>query len=83
MGYVSPAARKAAAAKGQAMPGGRFPIRNLEDLKNAKLAIGRSNTPGATRAFINKRAKALGAAPIGGSKAKAKKALRGALAKRK
>ena len=79
MTYVSPAARKAAAAKGQAMPGGRFPIRNLDDLKNAKMAIGRSKTPGATRAFINKRAKALGAAPIGGAKKKAKRRMGAAL----
>ena len=78
MTYISPAARRAAAASGKAMPGGRYPIRNLEDLKNAKQAIGRSSTPEATRAFINKRAKALGAAPIG-ARAKARRRVKGAL----
>lgn len=52
--------RKKMAAKGQAMSGGGFPIRNAEDLKNAIQAIGRASNPGAARAHIIKRAKALG-----------------------
>lgn len=65
-GDVSANARRSAAAKGQAMPGGRFPIRNAQDLANAKRAVGRAKNPGPVRAFINKRAKALGKPPIGG-----------------
>lgn len=46
--------------KGQAMPGGGFPIRNRNDLKNAIQAIGRAKNPAAAKAWIIKRAKALG-----------------------
>ena len=53
--------RKAAAAKGQAMPDGSFPIITTEDLKNAIQAIGRASNPGAAKAHIIKRARALGA----------------------
>jgi cation transport regulator ChaB len=53
--------RKEAAKKGQAMPGGGYPIRNTEDLHNAIQAIGRAKNPAATKAHIIKRAKALGA----------------------
>lgn len=49
-----------AVAKGQAMPGGRYPIRNRSDLENAIRAVGRSKTPAATRAWIKKRAAQLG-----------------------
>lgn len=52
--------RDAAAKKGQAMPGGGFPIKNRQDLKNAIQAIGRAKDPEATKAFIKKRAKELG-----------------------
>ncbi len=71
-GGVSASARREAAAKGDAMPGGRFPIRNKSDLANAKHDLGRAKDPAAAKAFINKRAKALGAAPVGG-KPKARK----------
>src|SRR5215831_4189343 len=68
-GNVSAAAREAAEDKGQAMPGGRFPIRNAADLANAKQAVGRAKNPGPVKAFINRRAKALGEPGIGGKPA--------------
>ena len=56
--------RRKAEAKGQAMTGGRFPIRNREDLAKAIKAVGRAKGGEAgrraVRAFIRKRAKALG-----------------------
>lgn len=59
----SAAERKRAAAKGQAMSGGRFPIRNHDDLKKAIHAVGRAK-PGSehnkVRRFVIKRAKAIG-----------------------
>ena len=68
-GAVSEHGREAAEEKGQTMPGGRFPIRNKEDLANAKHSIGRAKgDKGAVKAWINKRARELGAAPVGGSK---------------
>jgi hypothetical protein len=57
--------RRSLAKSGDAMPGGSFPIENRSDLANAKQAIGRAKNPGAARAHINERAKALGAKPIG------------------
>ena len=57
--------RKNLAKSGDAMPGGGFPIVNKEDLANAKRAIGRAKNPAAARRHINKRAKELGAKPIG------------------
>lgn len=67
-GAVSAAGRRSAQAKGETQPGGggKFPIRNKSDLRNAKLSLGRSSTPGATRRWINRRAKELGAKPVGG-----------------
>lgn len=53
--------REKLAGKKQAMPGGGYPIRNVSDLKNAIQAIGRAKDPAATKAWIIKRAKALGA----------------------
>ncbi len=53
--------RKQLAKTGAAMPGGGFPIENVGDLKNAIRAIGRAKNPGAAKAHIIKRAKALGA----------------------
>lgn len=52
--------RAALEEKDQAMPGGRFPIRNRQDLTNAVQAYGRSNDKPLVRAWIIKRAKALG-----------------------
>lgn len=53
--------RKDMAAKGLALPDGSFPIKTLEDLKNAIQAYGRSKDQAAAAKFIAKRAKALGA----------------------
>jgi len=54
--------RREAAASGAAMPGGRYPIENVEDLHNAIHAIGRgSGSHAAIRAHIISRARALGA----------------------
>lgn len=50
--------------KGQAMPGGGFPIRNQQDLKNAIQAYGRAKNKPAAMAWIIKRAKALGLTDI-------------------
>lgn len=56
------AGRDALAKKGQAMPGGRYPIANRDDLSNAIRAVGRTDPSkrGAVKAFIKKRAAALG-----------------------
>lgn len=69
MADISEAARQKAAKNGQAMPGGRFPIRNRADLQNAIRAVGRvrPNTEEArakVRRFIIKRARALGATDL-------------------
>lgn len=64
-GNVSAAGRAKAEAKGETMKGGSFPIRNKEDLANAKQSVGRAKNPEAARRWIDKRAKELGAAPIG------------------
>jgi NADH:ubiquinone oxidoreductase subunit len=61
MADISRQARENAANKGQALPGGRFPIRNGEDLHNAIRAVGRAKGSHDTvRRFIIKRANALG-----------------------
>jgi HK97 family phage prohead protease len=52
--------RKNAAKKGAAMPGGKFPILNEQDLKNAIRLAGHASDPAAARAHIKKRARALG-----------------------
>jgi hypothetical protein len=54
--------RAALEKKGHAMPGGRYPIETPADLANAIQAFGRGNPDdkGAIKAFIIKRAKALG-----------------------
>lgn len=56
--------RDKAESKGQAMEGGRFPIRNREDLLKAIRAVGRAKGGEAgrraVRRFIIKRARALG-----------------------
>ena len=67
-GGVSAAGRRSAQKKGDTMPGGSFPIRNKSDLANAKHDVGRAKNPSAARAWINKRAKQLGAKPLGGKK---------------
>lgn len=52
--------RKKLAKKKEALPDGSFPIRNTSDLKNAIQAIGRAKDPTKAKAWIKKRAKALG-----------------------
>jgi len=47
--------------KGKAMPGGGYPIENKSDLENAIRAFGRAKNKAATKAWIKKRARALGA----------------------
>jgi hypothetical protein len=53
--------RKALADKGFALSDGSFPIKNLDDLKNAIQAYGRAKDQARAAKFIVKRAKALGA----------------------
>lgn len=52
--------RKKLAKKKEVMPDGSFPIRNTSDLKNAIQAVGRAKDPDKAKAWIKKRAKALG-----------------------
>lgn len=65
MADVSAAERERAEQRGQAMRGGRFPIRNRTDLTNAIRAVGRAQGGEqgrrSVRRFIIKRARALGA----------------------
>lgn len=65
MADVSAAARERAEERGQAMRGGRFPIRNRADLQNAIRAVGRArggeSGRRSVRRFIIKRARALNA----------------------
>jgi hypothetical protein len=70
-GGVSAKGRRGAESKGETMPGtgGKFPIRNLSDLSNAKHDIGRTSEPhGKVVAWINKRARELGGRPVGATK---------------
>lgn len=60
--------RRKLAAQGKALPGGSFPIKTAKDVENAKHDLGRSNDPAAARRLIDRRAKALGVAPVGGKK---------------
>ena len=53
--------RKALADKGFALSDGSFPIKNLNDLKNAIMAYGRAKDQARAAKFIVKRAKTLGA----------------------
>lgn len=64
MSQMDAADRAKAEQRGQAMPGGRFPIRDRDDLLKAIRAVGRARggEKGRTqvRRFIIKRARALG-----------------------
>ena len=64
-GGVSAAARRSAEKRGETMPGGKFPIRNASDLRNAKHDVGRASNPAAARRWINKRAGELGQPKLG------------------
>lgn len=52
--------REDAAASGEAMPDGSYPIKNGEDLANAVQAYGRAKDKAKAKAHITSRAKALG-----------------------
>lgn len=56
---VKESERKKLAKKGDALKDGSFPIKNKQDLANAKRAIGRSKHPEAARRLIKKREKEL------------------------
>jgi len=60
-GYISRDEREKLADEGKALPGGSYPIRNVEDLKNAIQAYGRSKESdrAAVRKHIIKRARQL------------------------
>lgn len=64
MAYFSNKDRERLAKKNQAMPGGRFPIRNANDLANAIHAVGRASGGEEgrkkVRRWIIRRAKAMG-----------------------
>lgn len=60
----SPGKREEMAGEGQAMEHGGYPIKNVEDLKNAIQAIGRAKDPAAAKRHIIKRARALGHADM-------------------
>lgn len=53
--------RRELARRGLAMPDGGYPIRNVEDLRNAIQAYGRGTNPPAVKKWIKKRAKELDA----------------------
>lgn len=68
-GGVSSQGRREAEKHHETMAGGRFPIRNRQDLMNAKHSIGRAKgDKSAVRAWINKRARELDAPPLGVTK---------------
>ena len=52
--------RRSAASSGDALPDGSFPIKNKEDLANARRLVGHAKDPAAARALIRRRAKELG-----------------------
>jgi hypothetical protein len=52
--------RRSAASHGDALPDGSFPIKNKEDLANARRLVGHAKDPAAARALIRRRAKELG-----------------------
>lgn len=58
--YFSPKEREKLAKKKEAMPGGSFPIRNEQDLKDAIKSVGRAESYTAAKAWIIKRAKEMG-----------------------
>jgi hypothetical protein len=58
-GYIAKADRDKLAEEGKALPDGSFPIRNVEDLKNAIHAFGRAKDKTAAKKHIIKRARSL------------------------
>jgi hypothetical protein len=76
--------RQEAAASGEALPDGSFPIRNASDLQNAIDSFGRAKDPGKAKAHIIARARALGASdkiPDDWKSSRARKGLGAMLAK--
>jgi hypothetical protein len=57
---VSTQERQSLADRGQALPTGGFPIKNKDDLNNARRAFGRAKDKPATRRLISRRARELG-----------------------
>jgi hypothetical protein len=77
---LTPAELRHLAAHGKALPdakrGGSFPIRHKADLAKAKTSLGQAGSTGSSgfnraKNFVNKRAKELGAAPVGAQAASA------------
>ncbi len=60
MADTSAAGRRRHASKGQALPDGSFPITNRSDLRKAIRLAGHAKNPAKARAFIKRRASALG-----------------------
>lgn len=61
MGDYNTAARRKLQSKGQALPGGRFPIHDKVDLGKAIRLAGHASDQARVRAYIKRRAAALGA----------------------
>jgi hypothetical protein len=61
------AERMKLAKEGKALPDGSFPIRNVADLKKARVRAHQADNPGAAKRHIKKRERALGVSlgPIG------------------
>ena len=76
-GKPSAAGREAAKKAGDTLPGtDKFPIRNAAEVEKAKHDIGRTNEPRAkVVAYIDRKAKEFGAAPVGKSKSERQKTL--------
>jgi len=61
---LSAAARHLAAAEGEALPDGSFPVRDLDELHKAIHAVGRSKHPIEVRRYLIRRARDLGATEL-------------------
>lgn len=59
-GFISRRVRKKLASEGKALPDGSFPIRNVQDLKNAISSYGLAKNKAAAKRHIMKRARGLG-----------------------
>jgi len=57
---LSAAARHLAAAEGDALPDGSYPVRDLDELHKAIHAVGRSKHPVEVRRYLIRRAHELG-----------------------
>lgn len=59
MAKYSQSERMALAKRGQAMPGGQFPITDAEDLQNAIRDVGRASDPARAKQHIIRQARRL------------------------